>query len=192
MAKTTQAPKNTKKPKTNPKTRTEQLVKATQAVTPKPIMGRPVLYSNPEELSALIDEYFDFCDNRVQQVYSPKAEAVIEIINPEPYTMSGLAYHLGMDRRTLLDYGTKDTFLALIKYARARVERDVERRLFEGGGNVAGAIFNLKNNFGWRDQKELEHDLAPDLKFIVGRGNTDGRAKHIRSEQSAPGSEPSS
>ena len=46
--------------------------------------GRPLAFKSVEELQSKIDEYFDFCDNRIQQVYSKKQDAVIEIINPEP------------------------------------------------------------------------------------------------------------
>lgn len=117
--------------------------------------GRPPLYTNKKELEDSIAEYFEFCDNRVQQVYSKKSDDVLEVINPAPYTMSGLAYFLHMDRDTLLRYSKKKQFYGTIKAARDRVALDVENRLMEGG-NAAGAIFNLKNNFGWKDQSQVD------------------------------------
>lgn len=120
--------------------------------------GRPLKYKTVEELQAAIDEYFKYCDNRIQQVYSPKAEAVIEVINPAPYTMSGLALAIGMDRRTLLDYSKRDPFLPTIKAAREKVHADVETRLMEK--QATGAIFNLKNNFGWVDQTHTDLTTA--------------------------------
>lgn len=127
--------------------------------------GRPPKYETPEQMQAAIDEYFAYCDNRIQQVYSAKAEGVIEVIDPEPYTMSGLAGALGMDRRSFLDYRKKDDFLPLIKAARRKVERDVERRLMEGKAQT-GAIFNLKNNFGWVDKTEQEHTLHTPIPIM--------------------------
>lgn len=118
--------------------------------------GRPLLYKTPEEMKVVIDEYFDYCDNRIQQVYSPKSEGVIEVINPAPYTMSGLAYALGMDRRTLLDYSNRDKFLPTVKRARDRVESDVEARMNDRQTFTAGLIFNAKNNFGWVDKTETD------------------------------------
>ena len=118
-------------------------------------MGRPPLWTDVDSLEATIEEYFDFCDNRIQQVYSKKSDSVIEVINPAPYTMSGLAYYLHMDRRSLLNYSKKADFFPTIKAARDRVALDVENRLMEGG-NAAGAIFNLKNNFDWKDKTEVE------------------------------------
>ena len=117
-------------------------------------VGRPLAFKTPEELETKIAEYFAFCDNRIQQVYSPKSEGVIEVINPAPYTMSGLALSLGLDRRTLLDYSNRDEFLPTIKAAREKVHADVETRLMEK--NATGAIFNLKNNFGWVDKTETD------------------------------------
>lgn len=120
----------------------------------RPNEGRPRKYKTPEEMQKAIDEYFDYCDNRVKQVYSPKAEAVIEVIEPAPYTMSGLARRLGMNRTGLIEYRDRDEFSDTIKAARERVHEDVEQRLMER--NATGAIFNLKNNFDWKDKTEQD------------------------------------
>ena len=77
--------------------------------------GRPLLYKTAEELQLAIDEYFDTCDNRIQQVYSKKSDGVIEVINPEPYTMAGLAYAMGTDRKTILNYEKRDEFFLTVK-----------------------------------------------------------------------------
>jgi hypothetical protein len=121
--------------------------------------GRPLIFETVEDMEARIGEYFDYCDNRIQQVFSKKIGDVIEIVNPAPYTMAGLARALGMDRSTLQDYkARKDKngkdYLPTIKKARDKVQEDVEQRLMEG--QPAGAIFNLKNNFGYRDKTETE------------------------------------
>lgn len=117
--------------------------------------GRPLKYKTVEELESAIEEYFDWCDNRTTSVYIKEAGDNVPISNPAPYTMSGLAYALDMSRQALLDYSKKDEFLDAIKRARARVEQDVETRLMDGKA-PAGAIFNLKNNFGWKDKNESE------------------------------------
>lgn len=123
---------------------------------PKHPGGRPPLFTSAEELSEKIDEYFDYCDNRIQQVYSPKVEAVIEVINPVPYTMSGLAYALGMDRKSLLNYSKKEQFFPTIKRARDRVEADLDERMNDKQTFTPGQIFNAKNNFDWKDKTEQE------------------------------------
>ena len=132
---------------------------------PNPV-GRPLKYKSVEEMQSVIDEYFNFCDNRIQQVWSPKSEATIEIIDPEAYTMSGLALALGFEsRQSLLNYAEKDEFLDTIKRARMKVESDVERRSIEKGN--AGTIFNLKNNCGWKDKREEEITGNLEIRKIV-------------------------
>lgn len=94
-------------------------------------------YKTQEELQKAIDKYFDGCDKKDKH-----------------YTMTGLAIALGIDRMTLLRYGEKDLFAPLIKNAKARVEERLEDCLYRLGNN-SGIIFNLKNNFKWKDQVEV-------------------------------------
>lgn len=116
--------------------------------------GRPPKFSTVEELQLLIDEYFDWCDNRTKKIWVEKTQSEIMITDPAPYTMSGLARRLGVSRQTLINYENKDEFLDTIKEARSRVHEDVETRLMEKA--PTGAIFNLKNNFGWKDKSEQD------------------------------------
>jgi len=122
--------------------------------------GRPPKFKTVKDMQTAIDDYFDECDNRIKEIHTKEGDG-FAITVPEPYTMAGLAYALDMSRQALIDYTHKDGFLDAIKKARARVERDVERRLMEGQ-NQTGAIFNLKNNFGWRDKTEIDHTTKGD------------------------------
>lgn len=100
--------------------------------------GRPRKYERVEDMEEVINEYFKKCDS---------AEM--------PYTVSGLALALGMTRETLLRYEEKDIFSDTIKRAKQKIEEYVETRLFVSG-IATGVIFNLKNNFGWKDKTEVE------------------------------------
>jgi hypothetical protein len=124
-------------------------------------------FKTAKELEAAIEEYFAWCDNRVRSVYIKEAGDNVPISDPAPYTMSGLAYALGIDRRTLLDYSKRESFFPLVKAARQKVENDVETRLMEGK-NQAGAIFNLKNNFAWVDKTEQDVRVKELPKPILG------------------------
>jgi len=110
---------------------------------PKHAGGRPKLYTNVDELSVIVEDYFD-------------TEAMMKMGDNEIFapTMSGLAYHLDMDRKSLLNYSKDEKFFPTIKKARERVHKALEQRLY--GNNVTGIIFNLKNNFGWKDVKATE------------------------------------
>jgi hypothetical protein len=100
--------------------------------------GRPVKYKTPKDIQKKIDQYFEDC------------------ISKEEYpTITGLALALDLTRQGLIEYQNKEDFSDTIKKAKLRVEAAIEQRLFHN--NPTGCIFNLKNNFGWRDKIETEH-----------------------------------
>lgn len=105
--------------------------------------GRPPKYTSVEEVQAIIDDYFTtdaYVGEGDNRQYIP--------------TMAGLAYALDLSRQGLLEYSNKDEFSDAIKRARHKIEIALEQRL--AGQAVTGTIFNLKNNFGWRDKTEQE------------------------------------
>jgi hypothetical protein len=97
-------------------------------------------YKDKETLKKGINKYFQECDKK-----------------QKPYTMSGLAYSLGIDRVTLINYGKNDLFFTLIKEAKDRVQAQLEENALMGKGNATFTIFNLKNNYGWRDTVEVDN-----------------------------------
>jgi hypothetical protein len=119
-------------------------------------VGRPPLYKTPKEMQKVIDEYFDWCDNRAVKIWDDAKKSEIMISSPAPYTMSGLARRLGFSRQALIDYKNKSEFLYTIKAARDRVEEDIEARMNEKHTFTPGLIFNAKNNFGWKDKTETD------------------------------------
>ena len=122
--------------------------------------GRPRKFQSVEEMQVAIDAYFEKCDARMVEVVvrEGKNSHIEEINDPAPYTVTGLARELGIDRRTLLRYETEDRkdefgdeFRPTIKAARERVQENLEFRLYDGHGYGPGNIFGLKNNYDWRD-----------------------------------------
>jgi len=89
-------------------------------------------------MQAAIDAYFAEC-----------------VENEEPFTITGLALALDMTTEGLRSYGEKEEFAATVKKAKQQVENFLEKRL--NAAQPTGAIFNLKNNFGWKDKTEVEH-----------------------------------
>lgn len=112
-------------------------------------------YKTVEELSGIIEEYFNYCDNKTKELHSEKLGTMV-VPDPQPYTMSGLAYALDMSRQSLINYGKRDKYFDAIKKARRRVEADVERRMNGRDTFTPGLIFNAKNNFGWKDRTEQD------------------------------------
>jgi hypothetical protein len=111
-------------------------------------VGRPLKFASVEELQEKIDLYFE---TDAYIVYGSDENGEIKTYAP---TMAGLALSLDVDRKTLTNYSHKDEYFPAIKKARAKVEVALEQRLY--GNNVTGVIFNLKNNFDWRDKVEQE------------------------------------
>lgn len=106
-------------------------------------------YKTQEELQKGIDKYFKDCDK-----------------NEKPYTMSGLAYSLGIDRVTLINYGKRDLFFTQIKDAKAKVQTQLEENALMGKGNAVFTIFNLKNNYGWTEKQEIEANTKNKVTII--------------------------
>ena len=106
-------------------------------------------YKTQEELQKGIDKYFKECDK-----------------NEKPYTMSGLAYSLGIDRVTLINYSKRDLFFTQIKDAKAKVQAQLEENALMGKGNAVFTIFNLKNNYGWAEKQEIEANTKNKVTII--------------------------
>jgi hypothetical protein len=113
--------------------------------------GRLPKYQTVEEMEALIEAYF-------------AGEAWIESGDTKVFapTVTGLAYALDMTRQGLCDYGEKDIFADTVRKAKQRVEIALEKRLYHAA--PVGTIFNLKNNYGWRDKSETEMSGSLDLR----------------------------
>jgi hypothetical protein len=140
--------------------------------------GRPFKFTDADSFKQAVNGYFDSCDPHV-------AEKVVDggingqgetiwikraVMTPRrPYTMSGLARALGVDRSTLLNYQdpghyseeiseeVRQEIIGTLKLARARCEEYAEAQLFEGNAN--GAKFNLTNNYDhWADKTVQEHE----------------------------------
>lgn len=110
---------------------------------PKKKVGRPRMFETPEQMEPLIEKYFADCDAASR-----------------PYTMPGLANALGfIDRKSPAEYARKfPEFTATIKRARLRIEEQRNIQLITES-NVAGKIFDLLNNFDWKDKQELQHSV---------------------------------
>lgn len=118
---------------------------ATPGIAPLKV-GRPARFSSAEDMQVQIDAYFTACDEG-----KPK----------RPYTVPGLALALGFSSRSsLFDYATRNSgreeFAVTIKKAKLRIETQRVEALVSCKGNAGGMIFDLKNNFGWRDQQNVE------------------------------------
>ena len=119
--------------------------------------GRPPKFTDAEELEKKIAEYFEDCDNE-----------------DKPYTVTGLAYTLGISVQQLRDYknavddinilkqlddSVKAELSNVVKRAYQMCEMYAEKRLLDAKCNKSpvGYIFALKNfNGDFVDKTEVE------------------------------------
>jgi len=110
--------------------------------------GRPLKFATPELLQEKIEAYFKKCEDKGEKPF-----------------ITELAYYLDTSRETLCNYEEKEPYFDTIKRAKMRCELELERNLIEGKVNPTGSIFNLKNNYGWRDKTEVENEHKGEMTF---------------------------
>ena len=129
-------------------------------------VGRPKAFKSVKEVEEKINAYFNYCEEK-----------------EKPYTMSGLAYYLEVSRQTLVNYSYKDEYFDTIKKARDKVQMQLEECLYRLGNN-SGVIFNLKNNFDWKDKIEHSSSEVENInKNISNIANLLNNPKPNRSEE---------
>ena len=129
--------------------------------------GRPKLYNDVNKLEKDIDAYFKMCDKR-----------------EKPYTMSGLALALDMSRQSLINYSKDEEFFDTIKKAKQRVETQLEENALFNKANPTFTIFNLKNNFNWKDKQEHEISNSEETnKQLINIANLLNQPQKTRSEE---------
>jgi len=118
---------------------------------------RPLLFPNKEILQEKIDAYFNSC-------YRINEEWVKECIRP--LTISWLALELETSRQTLINYWDSEEFFDTIKKAKQRIESWTEEQLYRTT-QVTGVIFNLKNNYDWKDKSEVDNNTKISVVWEV-------------------------
>ena len=103
---------------------------------------RPRKYADPIEFEERVEAYFADCDRR------GKAPNI-----------AGLAYFLGFqDRNEVAQYAEYEGFSGTAKRARLRIENHRCENLVDRATFTTGQIFDLKCNFGYREQPEVPAD----------------------------------
>ena len=118
---------------------------------------RPLKFESVEELQKKIDLYYESCYEILEEWVKKKIK---------PFTITWLAVYLDTNRQTLINYEDKsDEFFDTIKRRKSIVEDDIETWLLMNKYNSTWAIFNLKNNFDWKDKTEVDNNLHWNLNI---------------------------
>jgi len=114
----------------------------------KNLGGRPKAFETIEQLNFIIEQYI-----------------ASRLATEKPFTMLSFYIYADISKETGSQYigGTYDDdnkkFSDSLKKLKDICEAYAEEQLFTNK-NTAGIIFNLKNNFGWKDKTEVEHQVT--------------------------------
>jgi len=101
-------------------------------------MARPMLYTNPEEMEVILEDYIKTC--RVP-------------------TVEGMSRALGMTRHSLINYAKRDEFFTTIMNYKAYINEFLMEGMLLNELHAQGTMFNLKNNYGYADKSEVEQTV---------------------------------
>jgi hypothetical protein len=124
--------------------------------TKKHAGGRPLKFT-PDELNDRINDYY---------AHAKK--------HKEPLTKIGLCVFLDVERHFLCELGKKKEFSATIKKAEEKIQAYAVSELFRKGGQVAGIIFYLKNNFPDLYKDQIETNVSIN-RIVVKRIRADAK-----------------
>ena len=136
--------KRPRKPSKNSLKYVHERVLAHEAKWKKPEC-RPLAYNSAEKLQNHIDGYFKFCKK--------------DLKTP---TITGLAYALGVDRVTLINYENKEPYFEIIRSAKTYIESFLDQAFMNGKGNV-GTIFVARAGFKWKDGTEANQNVSVNI-----------------------------
>lgn len=146
--------------------------------------GRPMKFSSPEQLEELIQEYFDSITisvprtkantNPDKDVDDDFREPILnnlweQIIDTEWASIPSILWlceYLGIHRSTFIEYEEQKQFSNTIKVAKQRIEKYNAEQLYRKE-QVTGIIFNLKNNFDWKDKTEVDNNTKISVVWEV-------------------------
>ena len=140
----------------------------------------PVMRSVPatDEEGVLLKDDKGHTMYRQEQVTTADGKKAVQTVWIEPPSIVGLCLYLGIHRSTFFRYGELDgedeeseRFRNTVTRARGRVEAYNISRL-EDKSAARGAIFNLQNNFGWAEKKEVEMGEKTREAVTYGAGMT--------------------
>jgi len=121
----------------------------------KELGGRPLVFQTEAELKQKIEDYFEYCDARTKKeiVKTKDYFEIIDMPDPIPYTVYGLADYLDVDADTLLNYQLRNGFSVLISRAKHKILTNKVQRGLDGKSNPQMTKLLLGVNYGLIEPK---------------------------------------
>ena len=148
-----------------------------------PREGQQPFYTNCMDFEAKIQMYFDECDG----IHLSDDIRHSKDFKPIPYTMPGICYYLGYSSRHALTAIENNTngmkqLSNTAKRARLRIEAQRNEYMLMGKVKEVSGIFDLKNNFGWKDDRQLVIDQTLTINNTLDDKQLDDRIKLLLGE----------
>ena len=142
-------------------------------------------YKDPESLQAAVNAYFAHCDTVQYKRLTKKGD---EVITSEPYTVEGLALHLGFESaRSLLNYENRNNgkvwAAPIVRRAKTRIGQQVNIWAMLGIIDSHVARLNLMTNHGYSEKAQSEFILTDDRIGDDERALLKDAAKHLAEQR---------
>lgn len=125
-------------------------------------VGRRLEYSTPNQLSRAVAEYFDsisyelpYTNDKGEPICNLAGEEIVLIKYIVPPSIQELCLYLCISMRTFENYSHRPEFSEICTEAKLRIEAYLTEQV-NVRDRPQGIIFNLENNFGWKNKKEVE------------------------------------
>jgi len=124
--------------------------------------GRPKKYTR-KSLEKAVKEYFNsisFTQKAVDQfgeeICNDAGDPITYREFIRPPSISALCLYLKIEKRTWANYAEDPDMSPVVERTKAQVEAYLEEQLTIREKGVQGIIFNLQNNYGWKNKQEVE------------------------------------
>lgn len=139
--------------------------------------GRPKKYTK-KGLREAIERYFRSISRTIPArddtggiIRNDDGEEIKVVQFVVPPSVTGMCLYLDIDRSTWQNYADAvlhPELAGICQGARTRIEAYLEQELLTREKGVQGIIFNLQNNYGWRQKQEVE--LGEKTRSSMGAG----------------------
>lgn len=121
--------------------------------------------ATPQSFYNAVQEYYEMCNMQSREIETNKGIQFIE----KPFTINGLCVNLGITKRKLNFLAKKPQYREIIEFCFLLSENYLEENMLNGKINSLGSIFALKNNFGWKENKQDHETNAITVNIVSER-----------------------
>ena len=120
-------------------------------------------YESPEVMRDKIDEWFTYMETSTIDVFARqlnKQGEPVPMSVRRPYTVEGLARHLGLTRQGLLEYQKREGYKEYVEAAKERIIQDTLERAMVGSLDSPTVRLWIVNNSSYKNEKSVDHTSA--------------------------------